>query len=212
MMLSRTCSKERWCSFSFLFTDSHVAKLEQYQGLWCKCFPSFRCSSCQQGLELYALVSFLRMANCFVVLITAKMYRMMMHQLLPLCYYEEDKVYRNFCRPSLLHFLVMYYAENTTLLWAMHACELMTKGLSELRSYQVVGTIAGWWWNSLRSGFECPLAPGKELLMLNLTAIGRCHTCKNDLEWAGYTLWELFTTHNVYQTLNWWNLGNGRKY
>jgi hypothetical protein len=83
------------------------------------------------------------MANCFVVLKTAKMYSMMMHQLLPLCYYEEDKVYRNSCRPSLLHFLVMYCAENTTLLWAMHACELMTKGLSELRSYQVVGTIAG---------------------------------------------------------------------
>jgi hypothetical protein len=105
MMLSRTCSKERWCSFSFLFTDSHVAKLEQYQGLWCKCVPSFHCSSCQQGLELYAVVSFLRMANCFVVLITAKMYMMMMHQLLSLCYYEEDKVYHNSCRPSLLHFL-----------------------------------------------------------------------------------------------------------
>jgi hypothetical protein len=83
------------------------------------------------------------MANCFVVLKTAKMYRMMMHQLLPLCYYEEDKVCCNSCRPSLLHFLVMYRTENTTLLWAMHACELMTKGLSELRSYQVVGTIAG---------------------------------------------------------------------
>jgi hypothetical protein len=98
------------------------------------------------------------------------------------------------------------------LLWAMHAFELMTKVLSELRSYQVVGTIAGWWSNSLRSGFECPLAPGKELLMLNLTAIGRCHTCKNDLEWAGYTLWELCIPYNVYQTSNLWNLGNGRKY
>ncbi len=83
------------------------------------------------------------MANCFVVLVTAKMYRMMMHQLLPLFYCEEDKVYRHSCRPSLLHFLVMYCAENTSLLWAMDAFELMTKGLSELRSYQVVGTIAG---------------------------------------------------------------------
>jgi hypothetical protein len=79
------------------------------------------------------------MANCFVVLVTAKMYRMMMHQLLPLCHCGEDKVYRT----SLLHFLVMYCAENTSLLWAMDAFELMTKGLSELRSYQVVGTIAG---------------------------------------------------------------------
>jgi len=174
--------------------------------------PIFSLFILSAGARFICCSEFSAMANCFVVLITAKMYRMIMHQLLPLCYYEEDKVYRNSCRPSLLHFLVMYCAENTTLLWAMHACELMTKGLSEPRSYQVVGTIAGWWSNSLRSGFECPLAPGKELLMLNLTAIGRCYTCKNDLEWAGYILWELCTTHNVYQASNLWNLGNGRKY